>query len=198
MGSNSDTDMRLEQIVLLDPSGRAVGAAPKAASHHGDTPFHLAFSCYVVDEDGRVLITQRAHEKLTFPSVWTNSCCGHPAPGERLREAVRRRLRTELGVTVTDMTLTLPEFAYRAVAANGVVEHERCPVVRAVGAQEVRPNPDEVAAAKWCDWDACLELAGRPESSPWYRLQLAQLAALGTPLDWPTADTALLPPAIAW
>jgi isopentenyl-diphosphate delta-isomerase len=198
MRSDSDTDVRLEEIVLLDPDGRAVGTAPKVASHHGDTPLHLAFSCYVVDQDGRVLITQRAHDKLSFPSVWTNSCCGHPAPGEGLREAVRRRLLTELGMTVTDMTLTLPDFAYRAVAANGVVEHEQCPVVRAVGAGPVRPNPAEVAAAEWRDWDACVELAGRPESSPWYRMQLARLTPLGTPLTWPAADTALLPPAITW
>jgi isopentenyl-diphosphate delta-isomerase len=198
MGTSEDTDARGEQIVLLDPAGRAVGTAPKIASHHGDTPFHLAFSCYLVDEGGRVLITQRAHQKLTFPSVWTNSCCGHPAPGEGLREAVQRRLRTELGVTVTAMTLTLPKFAYRAVAANGVVENEQCPVVRAVSAGPVRPNPAEVAAAEWRDWDACLDLAGRPESSPWYRLQLAELAPLGAPLDWPAAETSLLPPAIAW
>jgi isopentenyl-diphosphate delta-isomerase len=175
-----------------------VGTAPKIASHHDHTPFHLAFSCYLVDEDGRVLITQRAHEKLTFPSVWTNSCCGHPAPGEGLREAVRRRLRTELGVTVTEMTLVLPEFTYRAVAPNGVVEHELCPVVRAVGATEVRPDPAEVATAQWHDWDQCVKLAGQPESSPWYRLQLAELAPLGNPLDWPAAETSLLPPALAW
>ena len=131
MRRNSDIDVPTEEIVLLDPAGRAVGTAPKVASHHSDTPFHLAFSCYLIDEDGRVLITQRAHEKLTFPSVWTNSCCGHPAPGETLREAVWRRVQTELGVTVTAMALMLPEFTYRAVAANGVVEHERCPVVRA-------------------------------------------------------------------
>ncbi|MCW2885328.1 MAG: isopentenyl-diphosphate Delta-isomerase [Streptosporangiaceae bacterium] len=198
MGRSGDIDVPAEEIVLLDPAGRAVGTAPKVASHHSDTPLHLAFSCYLIDEAGRVLITQRAHEKLSFPSVWTNSCCGHPAPGESLREAVRRRVQTELGVTVTAMTLALPEFAYRAVAANGVVEHERCPVVRAVSVGEVRPNPAEVAAAEWRDWDACVELAGHAESSPWYRLQLAELAPLGAPLDWPAAPTTLLPPAIAW
>jgi isopentenyl-diphosphate delta-isomerase len=199
MGRSSDIDVRGEEIVLLDPAGRAVGTAPKVASHHDHTPFHLAFSCYLVDEAGRVLITQRAHDKLSFPSVWTNSCCGHPGPGEGLREAVRRRLQTELGVAVTGaLTLVLPQFTYRAVAANAMVEHERCPVVRAVGATEVRPNPTEVAAAEWRDWDACVELAGRPEASPWYRLQLAELAPLGAPLGWQAADASLLPPAIAW
>ncbi|MCW2903448.1 MAG: isopentenyl-diphosphate Delta-isomerase [Streptosporangiaceae bacterium] len=194
--------MAEEEIVLLDQAGAAIGTAPKAASHHRDTPYHLAFSCYLVDEAGRVLITQRAHHKATWPSVWTNSCCGHPAPGEGLREAVLRRLRDELGVFAENLTPLLPEFSYRAEMDNGVVEHERCPVVRALYrapvSGPVRPNPEEVAAAGWRTWDECLELAGRPESSPWYRLQIARLAPLGPPARWPAASEALLPPALGW
>lgn len=193
-----------EEIVLLDEAGAAIGTAPKAASHHRATPYHLAFSCYLVDDAGRVLITQRAHHKATFPSVWTNSCCGHPAPGEGLRVAVLRRLGDELGVCPggEGFTLLLPEFSYRAEMDNGVMEFERCPVVRVrVGPSEagaVRPNPSEVAAAEWRSWDECLDLAGRPEASPWYRLQVAQLTSLGTPADWPGAPASLLPPALSW
>ena len=84
--------MNQELIVLLDKDGQATGTAPKAPSHHTDTPLHLAFSCYLTDDAGRVLITQRAHGKASFPSVWTNSACGHPAPGEGLREAIRQSL----------------------------------------------------------------------------------------------------------
>ncbi|MFB9833583.1 isopentenyl-diphosphate Delta-isomerase, partial [Actinoallomurus acaciae] len=140
-----------ELIVLLDAEGRAAGTAPKALSHHESTPLHLAFSCYLTDDAGRVLITQRAHGKTSFPSVWTNSCCGHPAPGERLREAVRRRVDTELGLRAEALTLVLPDFRYRATAANGLVENELCPVVRATAAGELRLHPDEVAAADWRD-----------------------------------------------
>lgn len=189
-----------ERIVLLDAAGVAIGTAPKATSHHRETPYHLAFSCYLVDDSGRVLITQRAHDKVTWPAVWTNSCCGHPAPGESLRSAVRRRLGDELGVGVGDgLTLLLPRFSYRAEMADGVVEHELCPVVRArYGGGPVTPNPAEVAAAEWRSWAECLELAGRPESSPWYRLQMTDLIPLGDPLGWPAADPALLPPALTW
>jgi isopentenyl-diphosphate Delta-isomerase len=193
-----------EEIVLLDAVGTAIGTAPKVASHHRETPYHLAFSCYLVDDAGRVLITQRAHDKVTWPSVWTNSCCGHPAPGEGLREAVRRRLGDELGVAVGGdaFTLLLPGFSYRAEMSDGTVEHELCPVVRArydaAAAGAVTPNPAEAAAAQWWSWADCRELARRPESSPWFRLQLTELAALGDPLEWPAADPALLPPALSW
>lgn len=187
-----------ELIVLLDSGGRATGTAPKASSHHAFTPLHLAFSCYLTDEAGRVLITQRAHGKASFPSVWTNSCCGHPAPGEGLREAVRRRVPDELGLRAEDLTLVLPKFRYRATAADGVVENELCPVVRATAAGELRLDPDEVAAAEWRDWDACVELAGHPAASPWFRDQMEQLVPLGRPAEWPAAAPGLLPPAIIW
>jgi isopentenyl-diphosphate delta-isomerase len=187
-----------EQIVLLDASGAAIGTAPKVASHHRDTPYHLAFSCYAVDRAGRVLITRRALGKRTFPGVWTNSCCGHPAPGEGLRAAVRRRLDAELGLAGSDITLVLPAFDYRAVAADGTVEHERCPVVRARVNGDPTPAADEVDTAGWRSWEECVELAGHPEASPWYRMQLAQLAPLGPPSGWPAADVALLPPALGW
>ncbi|MFI0407637.1 isopentenyl-diphosphate Delta-isomerase [Actinomadura sp. 3N508] len=192
--------MGVEEIVLLNADDEAVGTAPKSASHHRDTPYHLAFSCYVTDTEGRVLITQRALDKRTFPGVWTGSCCGHPGPGEKLRDAVLRRLRDELGIPDAELMSVLPRFQYRAVAADGTVENERCPVVRATvpAGTGVRPNADEVEQAEWWTWDRCLELTGRPESSPWYRLQLAELAPLGAPLDWPDAGPADLPPALAW
>ncbi|RFS82812.1 isopentenyl-diphosphate Delta-isomerase [Actinomadura spongiicola] len=192
--------MVVEEIVLLNADDEAVGTAPKHASHHTDTPYHLAFSCYVVDTEGRVLITQRALGKRTFPGVWTGSCCGHPGPGEGLRDAVLRRLRDELGLPGADLTSVLPRFQYRAVAGDGTVENERCPVVRATvpahGA--VHPNPEEVERAEWWTWERCLELTERPEASPWYRLQLAELAPLGAPRDWPDAGRHDLPPALSW
>jgi isopentenyl-diphosphate delta-isomerase len=190
--------MNDELIVLLDTGGRATGTAPKASSHHDATPLHLAFSCYITDSEGRLLTTQRAHGKATFPSVWTNSCCGHPAPGESLRDAVRRRVPDEIGLEVDALTLVLPEFGYRATAANGVVENELCPVVRATARGELRLHPDEVAAAEWRDWDSCVALADHPSASPWFRSQMEQLVPLGRPEEWPAAPPSLLPSAITW
>ena len=71
--------------MLVDDDGNPVGTAEKATVHGARTPRHLAFSCYGFDGEGRLLVTRRARDKVTFPGVRTNTCCGHPAPDEPLR-----------------------------------------------------------------------------------------------------------------
>ncbi len=181
-----------EHVVLLDEGGNAIGTAAKATVHHRDTPLHLAFSCYVFDGD-RLLLTRRARSKRTWPGVWTNSCCGHPAPGEPLADAVRRRLLTELGLVVDTVDLILPAFRYRAVMDDGTAENEMCPVFRATYRGPVRPDPDEVDSYEWVDWS---DVLSRPVS-PWCELQVAEFARLGdVPAKWPIGDPADLPPAV--
>jgi isopentenyl-diphosphate delta-isomerase len=187
-----------ELVVLCDPSGAAIGTQPKASVHHANTPLHLAFSCYVFDRSGWLLVSRRAAGKRTWPSIRTNSCCGHPLPGESMTDAITRRLRDELGITPVALELILPRFAYRAEMANGVVENELCPVYRAIAdSQLVRPAPDEVAEAWWQPW-AEFVAAGEPADprSPWSVEQVAALDRLGPdPLRWPVADPGLLPAA---
>ena len=185
----------VEQVVLLDDDGRAVGAAPKAEVHGPETPLHLAFSCYVFDADHRLLLTQRAWGKVTWPGVWTNSCCGHPAPGEPIAEAVRRRTRQELGLELADLRLLLPTFRYRVEMTDGTVENELCPVFVAATTGQPRPEPVEVAAHRWVAWTDFRAdvLAGRAEVSPWCALPVAALPS--TPYAAPPADATLLPPA---
>lgn len=168
-----------ELVVLLDQSGRPRGTAPKAGVHHDRTPLHLAFSCWVVDGRGRTLITRRAWSKRTWPGVWTNAFCGHPAPGEDLADAVRRRARQELGAAITEPVPTLPTFRYRAAMANGVVENEVCPVFLSQLLEEPDPAPDEVAEVCWIGIEELyrrLEL-DRHWFSPWATKQLIELAA---------------------
>lgn len=188
----------VEHVILLDEVGNAVGVADKATVHHANTPLHLAFSCYLFDRQGRLLLSQRAFGKRTWPGVWTNSCCGHPAPGEDLVAAVGRRLRNELGIHAHEISLVLPRFRYRAVMESGVVENEMCPVFAAHTDDQPEPNPDEVVATRWTPWDQLIGevSAGQLAVSPWCRLQVAELAALGNrPDHWPVAENTDLPPA---
>lgn len=192
------TDTVTEQVVLLTESGESAGVTPKATVHTTDTPLHLAFSCYLFNTDGQLLLTRRALAKPTWPGVWTNSCCGHPAPGESLSAAVARRLQRELGITVPEVTLVLPRFRYRAVMTNGMVENEMCPVFHAFTDTDASPAPDEVDDAQWVDWTSLVDevLAGRRAISPWCLDQITELATLpADPRDWPVGDPADLPPA---
>ncbi|MET0734508.1 MAG: isopentenyl-diphosphate Delta-isomerase [Microbacterium sp.] len=166
-----------ERVVLLDDDGRAIGTAPKSSVHGTDTALHLAFSCHVVNDDGQVLVTRRALGKSAWPGVWSNSFCGHPRPAEPLLAAVRRRADYELGLTLTDLELALPLFRYRATDANGIVEHEVCPVYPARAHDEPILNPLEVVDAQWVrPEDLAVSIAATPWAfSPWLVLQAEQL-----------------------
>lgn len=170
-----------ELVVLLADDGTPIGTTAKATVHDADTPLHLAFSCFLHDDAGRVLMTRRALGKRTWPGVWTNSFCGHPGPGEPFARAIERRAREELGCEVSDITEVLPDFRYRAVDASGVVENEICPVFTASTVDEPRPNPDEVMELRWVTPEelATIASAGPWALSPWLVEQLGQLGAPG-------------------
>jgi isopentenyl-diphosphate delta-isomerase len=170
-----------DEVVLLSDDGRPVGTAPRATVHHADTPLHLAFSCYLLDGGGRVLLTRRALAKRAWPGVWTNAFCGHPRPGESFEDAIHRYAAHELGTTVTGLRAVLPDFRYRAVDAGGVVENEVCPVYVARATADLDPNPDEVMDHRWVGVaDMAEAVAAVPWAlSPWMVEQVAQLRDVG-------------------
>ena len=166
-----------EEVVLVDDDGNPVGVEDKSTVHTTTTALHLAFSCHVFDAEGRLLVTRRALTKLTWPGVWTNSFCGHPAPDESLEDAIARRAAAELGITVTNLQLVLPDFRYRAVDASGIVENEICPVYRATTTDAVAANPAEVSEWEWVDPVSLTAAASAAPYafSPWLVWQLEQL-----------------------
>ncbi|MBC3185110.1 isopentenyl-diphosphate Delta-isomerase [Corynebacterium sp. zg-331] len=181
-----------ELVVLSDEEGNPVATAPKESVHTGDTPLHLAFSSYLVDASGRFLLTRRALGKKTWPGVWTNSCCGHPAPGESTEAAVRRRLGQELGIVPAEidrLVEVLPDFRYWARDSSGVVENEICPVFVVCLAPEARvaPAPAEVAAWEWLCPAALLKAVECAPAvfSPWMIKQLAHEELRAALLDVP-------------
>jgi isopentenyl-diphosphate delta-isomerase type 1 len=172
----TDTD---DLVILVDDAGTPCGTAPRATVHQRQTPLHLAFSCYITRPSGEVLMTRRALTKVAWPGVWTNSCCGHPRPGERVESAVVRRVREELGLELTAIEPLLPGYRYTAVDAAGIMENEICPVFFGVAASgEADPDPMEVADFRWSPWEALRLVAGAAPwlLSPWASEQMTLLA----------------------
>lgn len=170
-----------DPVILVDDDGREIGTADRMTIHTAETPLHRAFSSYLFNARGEVLITRRALSKKTWPGVWTNSCCGHPKPGESDEEAVRRRISEELGLRVGPVMPLLPDFRYRAQDASGIVENEVCPVYGAFVIDEIPDvDPGEVAEWAWVPWDALVAaVSATPHVySPWAALQVCQLPAV--------------------
>lgn len=171
-----------ELVVLVDDAGTPIGSERKATVHSADTPLHLAFSVHLLDGAGNVLVTRRALSKLTWPGVWTNSCCGHQQQGEAPADGVRRRTRTELGLEIGDLWCVLPDFAYQARDAGGILENELCPVFIGILEQPLqhpRPAAAEVMEWTWVPWRNLVAAAQHTPFafSPWSVTQIGALAA---------------------
>lgn len=194
-GMSSHVPVAADHVVTVDDQGRRTGTFERAAVHTTETPLHLAFSCYVLDDAGRLLLTRRALAKRTWPGVWTNSFCGHPRWTETTEESIVRHAQHELALEITGLEVAVPGFRYRAVDASGVVENEICPVyaARTAGAAEaVVPNPDEVVEIAWADpRDVARAVTATPWAfSPWMVLQVAALGGAQPAGDGPTAQLA--------
>jgi isopentenyl-diphosphate delta-isomerase len=178
-----------DHVVTCDAEGNRTGTLPRAEVHTTATPLHLAFSCYLLDESDNLLVTRRALTKRTWPGVWTNSFCGHLRWTESAEDSIVRHAAHELGTTVSDVQVVLPNFRYRAVDASGVVENEICPVYVARVASDVEPHPDEVAEHVWAPSSAVRAAAEATPwvFSPWMIEQLDALAALAPDTRTPGA-----------
>lgn len=175
--------VKQELIVFLDEQGQPTGeVGPKLESHTSNTRLHLAFSCYIFrSRDSRFLVTQRALSKKVWPGVWTNSVCGHPAPKEKMDDAIRRRAAFELGIdSLKHITVVLPKYRYTTPPYEGIIENEFCPVYIAYTDEAPQPNPEEVEAYEWLDWkDYVHMLQNTPEKmSYWAKDQYTQLKDL--------------------
>lgn len=148
----------VEQIYYVDEHDEPTGeVSEKLAAHTSNTRLHAAFSCYIFNKHGELLVTKRAAAKKVWPSVWTNSCCGHPQPGESREDAIKRRVQYELGMKITSIKLLVPKYVYKTPPYNGIIEHEYCPIYLASAVTEPTPNPSEVEDYKWVSWQWFLE-----------------------------------------
>lgn len=165
-----------EQLILVSESGRAKGAAGKTEVHERGL-LHRAFSIFLVDAQGRLLVQRRASGKYHSGGLWGNSCCGHPRPGERTRSAAKRRLGEELGVAAPLKARFLAR--YRAEVGGGMVENELVHVFFGRAPEALRPDPDEISETRFLSWDELDRIAAeRPDTlAPWLRHYLAHHGA---------------------
>ena len=133
----------IEEVVLVNEKDEAVGAMEKMAAHE-QAVLHRAFSVFVFNTNGDLLMQQRAFSKYHSGGLWTNTCCSHPRPGEEVLAAATRRLEEEMGFT-TSLTKAF-DFTYKAVFDNGLTEHEFDHVFTGIYEGPVHFNPNEVAA----------------------------------------------------
>jgi len=159
-------------VELVDAEGNPVGACTVAEAHTPPGRLHRAFSVLLFDEDGLMLMQQRALTKSRFAGRWTNTCCSHPAPGEDVITAARRRLGEELGLPEVGRLREVGRFVYQAADPVGqAVEHEFDHVL--VGECSGRPTPapaaGEVHSLRWMTADEVRKgLAEAPDlHSPW-------------------------------
>jgi len=172
-----------EQVVFVHEDGTPTGeVGPKLASHTANTKLHLAFSCYIFRKsDDKFLVTQRALSKKVWPGVWTNSVCGHPAPGEKIEDAIHRRAKHELGIeNLENIRCVLPKYRYTTPPYDGIIENEFCPVYVAYTEDEFTPNPEEVEAYNWLDWSTYVQMleTESDKMSYWAKDQYKQLRNL--------------------
>jgi isopentenyl-diphosphate delta-isomerase len=171
-----------ERVVLLDKQGQAIGSALKESVHTADTPLHSALSIFLFDGMGSMLVQRRALLKTTWPGVWSNACCGHPAPGEDLMTAASRRLQQELGLEGISLQVALPHFRYQA-KWEGLLENEMCPVLIGTcpSGNSIHFNTDEVLEVDWIPWQpfAAASVARGKNAydhfSPWSLMEARQL-----------------------
>lgn len=165
-----------EELILVDGNDQPVGQRSKAACHDGDGLLHRAFSAFIFNAEGRLLLQQRAPDKRLWPGFWSNSCCSHPRVGEALEDAVVRRVEQELGLTIA------PEFTYRfqyqARFGDAGSEHELCSVFLGhSGTSEPTINTTEVAGWEWIEpAQLSSELAhSTRQFTPWFLLEWQRL-----------------------
>jgi isopentenyl-diphosphate delta-isomerase len=155
-------------VILIDAGDNEIGTMAKLDAHRQGV-LHRAVSVLVRDSRGRLLLQQRALSKYHSGGLWTNTCCGHPRPGEGVAEAASRRLAEEMGI-VCSLSFLL-RVQYRAPVSDGLVEHELVHVLGGRFDGAPRPNPDEVMAWRWSEpAEIAKDMNERPEIfTAWFR-----------------------------
>ena len=166
----------LEPLILVDDADHEIGHLDRANCHAGSGVLHRAFSLFIFNGNGELLLQQRAPGKRLWPLYWSNSCCSHPRRAESMDTAIHRRLHEELGLACPLHFLF--KFQYQAQFDAGAAERELCSVYIGRSSAPVRVDPAEIHAWRWIDTAALQSQMAGPEAArftPWFRLEWARL-----------------------
>ncbi len=161
--------MQEEQVILVNEKDEVIGYAPKMAAHK-KALLHRAFSVFIFNDKGELLLQQRAAHKYHSPTLWTNTVCSHQRKDEANTDAGKRRLKEEMGITADLKEIF--HFIYKAPFDNGLTEHELDHVMIGFSNNKPEINPDEVMAYKWEGLDKIAEdIQKNPESyTEWFKI----------------------------
>jgi isopentenyl-diphosphate delta-isomerase len=166
----------MEKVILVDAQDREVGVEEKLKAHLSGK-LHRAVSVFIFNKQGETLLQQRAFSKYHSGGLWSNTCCGHPRPGETPLKAAERRLQEEMGISASLNKIF--DFTYRAELDKGLIEHEFDHVFYGEFEGVFEANPQEVAAWKWMSMQD-LEKAIQSESAHftyWFKLIFPRILA---------------------
>ena len=165
-----------ELLILVDKNDNILGYEEKIKCHLGRGTKHRAFSVFIFDRQGRLLIQKRAQSKMLWPGFWANTCCSHPRKGEDYLGAAQRRLKEEMGIK-TDLKLAF-KFSYEAQYQDIGSENELCAVFggRWQG-DDIQPDSSEVAEWKWMTIDEIKQdIESKPELyAPWFKIEMKRI-----------------------
>jgi isopentenyl-diphosphate delta-isomerase len=166
-----------DHVVLTDAKGKIIGTEDKLIAHQKGL-LHLAFSIFIFNDKGEMLLQQRALNKYHFAGIWSNTCCSHPRLNENIADAAQRRLQEELGFVVPLKSAF--HFTYRAQDPQSMlIEHELDTVFLGIynPIDPIPFNTNEIAALRWIDLSTLyLELSAEPEKfSYWFKIALHEL-----------------------
>lgn len=161
-------------VILVNELDQETGQMEKMEAHQKGL-LHRAFSVFIFDESGRMLLQRRALWKYHNGGVWSNACCSHPMPGEDVMAAAHRRLQEEMGFSVPLKKLF--DFTYKIDFSNGLTEHEFDHVFTGTYSGEINLNPDEVMDYSFRNMDEISQqLTDQPsEYTEWFRLCFPKL-----------------------
>lgn len=164
--SNGTADAIL--LELVDEDGTTIGTAEKLAAHQPPGQLHRAFSVFLFDDRGRLLLQQRALGKYHSPGVWSNTCCGHPYPGEAPFAAAARRTHEELGVSPSLLAEAGTVRYNHPDPDSGLVEQEYNHLFVGLVQSPVRPDPQEVGATAFVTAEELAERHAKDTFSSWF------------------------------